>query len=294
MMATRLTSYDIPSAYVRLDSRVTDEDQFANVRDLQTARLNHNKLVDRGIKRNLCNLLYHGGAGAADKLSYGHNTIHSNSIADRDRGMMLFSVPLIVSSYTKEVEVVIRAARVSASADCKVYCVADTSGNTGELNVSGAAGTLIDITSTATGTLGARYAMTVPLPPETQQNGGMCEVSGYLEGATYSSGITGGPFSVTAITGKYVEVDTAGIGGGTPNVDMVLSFASKPEIESNLITDIVNSGGTTYRFILEDPLPNILEVGDTVNFLNSTGLYCYSINIYENSPSTYDYDPEFY
>ena len=41
-MATRVPKYTIPSAYIRLDTRVTDPDSFINVRDQQVARNNHN------------------------------------------------------------------------------------------------------------------------------------------------------------------------------------------------------------------------------------------------------------
>ena len=35
----------VPTSFIRLDSAVTSQDRFLNVRDMQVARLNHNKLV---------------------------------------------------------------------------------------------------------------------------------------------------------------------------------------------------------------------------------------------------------
>jgi hypothetical protein len=49
----RQTNKTIPSDFVKLDTNVTDPDEFVNVRDLQVARANHNILLARGMRRTL-------------------------------------------------------------------------------------------------------------------------------------------------------------------------------------------------------------------------------------------------
>lgn len=290
-MGTRLPSNDIPSSFIRLDSRVTDPDAYINIRDLQVARLNHNKLIARGIKRHLCTMAAHRGFNTEYPLTF-DQYLYSVKPGTREYGTQCFSVPLMLSSSTKEIEVVIRGSTRHASLPSKLYFAVDANRRTQPLD---RANYFINITSTAT--LGARYAITLPVPDEAKEDN-MVTLTAWLHGEQLLTG--GAPFLCGAwlvmdgYTDRYIDIDTT-LGTQPPQFSSIVTPATGGNlIMPNIITRVAGLPGVNKRRLyLEHPIQaHSPPVGSPyIDAAYCTGVCLHSVNIYESSITSFDYDP---
>ena len=116
---TKILAKTIPSAYVRLDDTVTDPDAFLSVRDLQTARLNHNMLLSRRVRRVI---MSHNYATLA-------RTFRTGRSSSPFSGDLLFMCPITLSPLVKQLRLVVRAAFFTGSgANVLLYPVVATPG----------------------------------------------------------------------------------------------------------------------------------------------------------------------
>jgi hypothetical protein len=280
-MATRILSHAVPSEFIRLDDTISDPDEFLNVRDLQVARENHNILIARGIKRHLFTYVNPITiATPADK------TFHSARPASRETGDVLMFMPFRVSSQTKELVVVLQAARSSASADCDVYYAVDGGGSTGVIDT----GDAFSITSTA-GT-GAKVSKTISLPARVA-NSNHCVLYLYLQGLMFGADQYGGNATILDVGPDWVDVDLTPGGGGTTatvNNAIYVNTVATPKQDPRLITGIetINAGADQYRLHLDAPWSSLPVPGvDTLEEQQTIGVNLMTVSVYENSLSNF-------
>lgn len=224
-MSTRIVRHSIPAAILQPDDRVTLADQYANVADLQVARLNHNILLARRTKRMLICQSWHealtGEASTALRLA-------TATPASRREGDVVFSAPLKISAQTQEITVTIRGANTYSAgagiANTKLYFCLDGPGQSTEL----AQAKTIEITGLAG--VYARYSVDVPVSRESAQSG-YSKLTVYMQGSM-STTDNFAAATVTAVGNGFVEINTP---APVPLANEALYFGNS-QIEPRLIT----------------------------------------------------------
>jgi hypothetical protein len=147
----RILNANIPSTFQDFDTNSNAADSFANVRDQQVYRENHNALVAQRIRRPVYTMQFRTAA-VSTYVSFwdtGPDTVGDMPI--------LCSGTVPVSQHTKELTLKVRASTAGASGDANLYPVMTSAG----------ASLTVDTTNSinVTGSSEAAYSVDIPLPP---------------------------------------------------------------------------------------------------------------------------------
>jgi len=275
-MATRISKPVIPSAFVRLDDRISDPDAYINARDLNVQRQNHNILVARRTKRHLCSIV---SANIADRGVYW--SLYSVRPPSREGGDMIVAVPLWLSPRTTQVEVVVRAASTSASQDVRMNIFADA---------PGATGAFATLSPNITGTTLAKNSTTVAIPYQGQQ-ANKCTLNIYIWGKMFGADLLGAPCAIDNVGPDYIDIDTTAAGAAVPVGNRGVYVTTNLGISPRLNTFVVPlSGVNKYRLFVDGPWDVTPSRDDTVEQREAVGIVLESMTFYEKSIGVfYDY-----
>lgn len=273
-MATRLSKNTIPSSYIRLDDHVTAADSFINARDLQVARNNQNKLIARSTKRQLLNTFNTG------------YFVYSCRSGNRTNGDVMFSVPLMLSATTREINVVMGAYKILSDVTLKL--VVDMTGQQGEYDVTTQS---VTVTTTATNPA-TKYTATLPVPGVIRE-GVICMLTCYIQGYSSGGNNLGGAKSISGFGDQWVDIVTT---GSAPGLRDTLYFTNGGEgIGWKVIDKVVNQGSNTYRCYLDEPLEAPINITvDTVGTKDTIACGITALSVYEKGVSNFDSNLDLY
>lgn len=150
-MTRLINRAEIGSTFQALDTHIDVADSFANVRDLQKLRLNHNTLLAERARRPAVSQVCVQSDSTNYILISGHGSTSYLPVA--------IDTTVMFSQQTKTATFKMRAASTSASLDVFVYP---------ELIRPSGAGSLARPEITVTGNTEASYSATVPLPAQDE------------------------------------------------------------------------------------------------------------------------------
>lgn len=274
----------IPTKFQKLDTNVNSDDSFANTRDLNILRNNHNILIAEGIKKNILTQAFQSP----------FKTYSTQSIATNQP---IFEIPLLVSQYTQYLTVKVRVCRgyigtgdnVGTAVSPYLYFVAHKTGQRREYDK----GLSLEITTDYTETesdLG-NFSGDIPIPMQPINENYYGGLQSYILGmyakcqVITDAGYKGGGKVLDDITGigqDWFEVPNNGMYG-----DWCLNYMAFFDDLTISPRQIVRFdevvAGTTDRYYVDPPFDRLPQI-DTepgVTALIVQGANIYSINIYE-------------
>ncbi len=262
----RLLTKTIPSGFQRLDTHVNEAAAFANARDLQVLRENHNALLAQRLRRMLFSLRFSNADGTTDKSWY------ENRPAVDLLGSVPLAIPIALSSpYIKELEVQFTAIG-NATTPPVTYFVCD--------NAQGIPLIRDDIALTWSSGSVATQSLVVPVARRGRRSDQLMltMVLKVGEGAGTGKGagnvLDSGPDWV--ITSTY-----AGAVGDT------ISCSSNPEIEPRIIIQAATVGGNP-KIWVDKPWNMQPPVGGTMGTRDGTAFKPRYISCYEKRVASFD------
>ena len=270
-------SCSIPSKFVSLDSNVTAEDRYVNVRDEMVKRANHNILLARRCKRNIMHV-------DPSKILIGSS--YGYPIGQRYPISAFYSapemlLPLYISQNTNQVQVILRCCRTRAVAagdhDPQVAFCLCPHGSTRTVSAS----EIQSITTaySASEASCADYTWTIDLPthiPETSIVYGQMLFDLYMlayaptNDTPYSSGA-----AITSYGPSFVLIAGGlSIGGVGDVLKIGDDYRMIQEWNSN--TCYVDEGWSR----------KLLPGTDTVDVYHTMGVWCRSLSIFEIASTT--------
>lgn len=158
---TSLAQFEIPSAFIRQDTRTTDDDQFINVHDVQTAYKNVNAIIAKRLRYPMITIACVANGGSGDPVAFdGWGPIHGGNGQERCMGPWTIWVP----PYTKSLDLRVRA-QADSNGDVHIYPLVSSFGFGGVQQISD------DAKITVTGTSEDEYSVEVPVPHVVQNAG---------------------------------------------------------------------------------------------------------------------------
>jgi len=252
-----------------LDTRVTDPDQFLNVRDEKVKRDNHNILLAKRCKHMLFSLAM--GTDSSDYL-----IAYSGRPVIQEAGMKFGSVLLtaqpMLSPYVNEVTVDIRAALENGSyGDAKIYGQI-----TGRATVITTGGTSITSASDA------NYSMTIPVPAGANFPDREMATLQLLFETPANTTATKGNITIVGAGSNWIEYT-----GGSSIVNHIIMierngtgaiFYNDPRrvVREELLYD-----GSHDRAWVDRPWSQVPDTGDQVFFYPLQGLKVDTVTAYE-------------
>jgi len=169
----RLPDFTLPAAFVKQDTRTNAADSFANARDFNRLRENHNMLLARRLRRTVLAQVFNTSDSTADGAPFIFKA-YKGSLSQT--AGLLYSATVLISQHTKELTIKIRAAKTDISTstfdddnDISVFCTVRKPFAPRELNAG------LELTVTAASGSPAAYTGTISLPSapiaETYWNG---------------------------------------------------------------------------------------------------------------------------
>jgi hypothetical protein len=275
-MATRIVDTTVPSEFIRLDDTVTDPDAYVNVRDMQVVRDNHNILIARMLKRQIFTWI-----GIEDGSTYGRSYLNLMTVkpASRESGDVMMTIPLFVTPFTKELEIILYAQRWTNTVDCKLYPVLDGAGISGEISTSYE----FDVTAVAF----AKYSVSLPVHEKIAQ-AGTCTLNLYMAGIMYGAALSAVDSDVNDVGPSWVDVDDSAGGAGVITDNVACYDTSDTEIPPRLYVGSVGLTGALKRVYVDSPWDKFPNVGAT-KFNQKAVQACtiQSMSIYEKSVSSF-------
>ena len=247
--------HNIPSAFIRSDTHVTDDDECINCRDLKTWADNINILLARRIRQPMLTLQ----AAQAKSIDHGFQTI----TADHLQGAPIIYAPVIVPRYAQTCTFTIYCYADDKTAGTRVilYPLICCPSNIGEVNDSES----VEITADSADGL-TMFSGTVSVPAEHVDYPYMLFVV-YMEAPEYGGNIKGVPDTIVDVADYYVDAVTGSMAGN------MLYVTARPEIGARIITAIESLGGGNVRMFIDRPWEIFPVPGtDTLNYRSTNGL----------------------
>lgn len=272
-MTTKLYPRDLPAAYIRQASEVTDPDRFINAADLQRFADNYNICMAKRTRQCLMHRQW-TDESTLPASSTGYLTFETVGGVSREAGTALWSGPVFLPHYCKTFDVVIVACKADAESDDPiVYAAMDGPKEMMDLDDSYSA-----TVSAAAGTFTKYTISNVPVPPEAAEEGhATLTLVAYTPlGATTSTGNT----AHDADKAWFVEA----YGGSTyPNAGVKWSDT---EIEARRIAGsklVTIDGAAYYKHFLDRPFNKTPDPqNDTFDVYGLAGLRMRSLSTYTN------------
>lgn len=262
---------EIPSAFLRLDDRITSDDQYLNVRDQKIIRDNSNVLLGRRCKRQLAAQSFQ-----SETVSTLSNPLDSAQPADRQHGDVMMSVPLKLSRGTKELSFVFDSARDAEGVNVVLYGALDAPQEHTELQT----GASVTVSATSR----TKYTMTLVVPPLAWESN-IVNFYLYMEGGFYGSDRQAAALSISDAGSNWFKTTTSMAAGATPViVGDVMYVPNDLSIHPRKITRLLSNT----HAIINRPFNRIPTTTNTMNARPSRAVQIWSWAIYENA--VYDYD----
>ena len=273
----RQTNKPIPASFIKLDTNVTDPDEYVNVRDLQVARANHNILMARGLRRTL-----HASRGQTST----NWIVRGGNIGDERLGAQrpIVEFDILVDDIVQSVTCVIEGevARSGTGLDCKFTGVLDRPFGL----------RAIDSGVSSTATEGGATKITIagiPVPFGGAKFGGkqLLRFSLYMQPEIGSNLTTGLTLDGVANNGARIEVLDASLPSG--EIEGRALYFSDSSIPARIISRKSTSGGQAFLFVEKPfaPIPDIIG-GDTVEIDEVAIFAPESLTLYEDHITTFD------
>ena len=234
----RVVQRELPSAFVKLDTAVTDANTFLNVAVEQKRRLNHNILLARSMKRTAWQWEGRGASPTGDTRTFNP---YVPGVVDVRSVPPIVSQRIFISQQTQRCVFYAACADPQSTSDYKLYPVISQVRAPRNINTA----EVIDASLDASGgpyTPAFTY-VTVPRPNTRQY--GMVEydfaVYAVLEDST--SGATDSALAISRATSTEIDVTTASINAATGAGDFM--YFNDATIEARVILRRTDSGGTT-------------------------------------------------
>jgi hypothetical protein len=266
----------VPSEFIRLDATATAADEFANVRDLQVIRDNHNMIMGRQLRRHI----------ATDHL--GRVEIRNGYALNRRQSKPIYYLPLNgLPPGRKSISVKLEARAVDAEVDVKVYAIVDSSDMRMPDEMSGAAAV------TVSGTSYVYYTFSNVSIPENRTHGagGGVYLYLYMEGGVTGADIMASNPTITQVGSNGTRVTFTN--GVNVQPGQVLWCPSDLSIGQRMIIGR-QTNGTVQTVWVDRPFGKLPIVDtDTAQAVKALGIRGGNIIVYEDSISNPDADTEF-
>jgi hypothetical protein len=234
---TKLRVPTIPASYQLLDDRVTDADQFANVRDLQKARENYNILLARRVHYPIATIATMDDASDGSPMALTESGVVTLSVASDTNQ---FSLPIYLPPFTKHVTVWMNAASSDASGDVNVYPSIGSERFTPFANSN--------TSVTVTGTSYAEYEVDVPIRSVGDFARAILTV--FFSPDWTGSDLEGGAISIADSGADWVLGTSVSSGGST----VYFNGTGSPLPRQILSETALTIGGTNYwKIIATEP-----------------------------------------
>lgn len=279
----RQTTKTIPTKFVKLDTNVTDADEYVNVRDLQVARENHNILIARGLRRTIL---------ASTRVGVGNARwiIRGGNIGDERLGAQrqIFSAEVIIGQHVQSVTMVLDGVVSGTGLDIKFTGVIDR-----PFSIRNA-----DAGVTATASQGGSAKTTIaniPVPhfsPIVRLGGDQVSIlSLYMQPEIGSNAASGLTINAVGSNGESVDVDTVSLSGQTEGQVMHFNTTTIPP---RICSRRIDSGGTPplpvgeSRLFVEKPFAPAPTTSNTLS-LDTVATYTpLAVTAYEDHITTFD------
>lgn len=259
-MSTRILPYTIPSSFTRLDATITAADAYANVRDMQIARRNHNILLAQRIRQPIFAQTF--GQADYDTATVGKDALEFDSLVNPTRagGDLLMLMPIYVPPWTKYLTLTIEAAvRDSTEGNFELYPHVDSYQGIREIDPA--------VVITVNNNSKTEFTVQVPVPEFVAQTGaGVFMLYGVGQIFVAATKVA------AAITDAGATFITSAFGASYEGYAMIFSDT---EIEPRIITYMRDLGATQRAYtnppFNKIPIPNTTTVA--VFRVNSLKLY---------------------
>jgi hypothetical protein len=254
---TLMRAATIPAEFIRFDTRVTDADQFFNVRDAQTARENLNVLIARRLRRVLLSVRFRRtGYTTAGQWVYGYGDLGLTT--DSPGAYWLGPWRLWVPPFCKALRIRLLAASDNAGGDILVYPA--LRGINGGLEIYPSTNYRL----TVTGTVPAEYELDFPLPASYSGCSHWVDLMFAYSCEAYGADEKGGAHQVVAWAEDRAVVATAAISGGVSSLLYFVSPAATINPQRIVRKDTLTVDGSTYyRAHVATPWNVMPQPGDT-------------------------------
>lgn len=273
-MARQITK-PIPSEFRKFDSTVTDADEYVNVRDLQTARRNHNILLTRGSRKVIFSQDIRFDTISTSELYAIGGQVGSEDVRNN---FPVLTAPVLIAPYVKQVTAVIFA--TPGSVDVEGRMTLEPMGGLREF----AAATSVTFTSSTT-----LYEVDIPVPYlATQERHGyrVMRWSLYLLPETGSAIVTGKTIVSVTSDNSRIEVNNADL--STVAIGDVLYF-SDATIPSRIIINVTVAGGSTRYLRVDKPFGPAPTAGsDTWSVKDRGDIVPLTFTLLEKVPTDFD------
>lgn len=276
-MATSLLEKTIPSKYIRMDTNVTSAFEFNNVRDHQLMRKNHNILLAKGIRRQICSMLI---------MDDTESTVFQEQFAclgrpGGPRERRLLTIPIEVSSQCQQIRMVVTAkaeGQASSSTSAFIYPYVWTRFHAGAPNTN----VELEINTSAASGPGDAFSIDLDVPPEASDWAwfGFSFLTP-MYGSDTSSANT---IQDIAADRSWVELSS----GAPTGIGIGMYFDSHPEYGAYVIEKNESGTGTNRRLYTDFPISDDAVVGDDVSFRDLSLLTIESLSLYELEVSDFD------
>lgn len=278
----RRLARDIPSSFIRLDSAVTSQDRFLNVRDMQVARQNHNKLVSLTSVRQAFTAQMTFGSSSSYTIAFNPFYVGGS------RGQMsppLIRSRILLSPYLKYVRVNATVSGSKVNSNVNLYPVLSRPG----VQRPVAADETLAVNGGAVGY--SNIKTTVP--------GNGIQVGGWEEyefalfvNPTSIGNVISGPLAIASVGTGYISVATASL-AGTEAVGDLMYFdnaaGTTPYVRPRIVCSTVVVGANTWFLTLWPWPSNAPTAGTTrVYFKECSALQIWDLCVNEEPPTSFD------
>jgi hypothetical protein len=272
----RVHTATVPSAFQPLDSQSSAADAFANCRDMQTLRSNHNALLARRIQQTILTQAFStDGASSDTPLTF----ISRRSIED-GHGPLIVRNTIYVPQMTRRLRLKVVACRSALNGDSDfdghpfIYAAL---WNTYARKQKGV-GVSVDVA--AVHGVPTAYTIDMNLPTVTAMDNlhygrrqfqfGMwvqCQVDNTRTDAT--------GLAITNPEGNAVSASTSG------NAHRFLYFGTDLEVAARMVSKEIALGGGISKMVTDTPFSRLLDaVADTAVVREILGVDLYSMSLY--------------
>jgi hypothetical protein len=268
---------EIPSSFVKLDSRITADDSYLDTASIQKVHNNHNSLIAQRIRRNAMVHACRGG------WVTGAETIFSvTPYTDSKRPPVFMNGTLLITQGTQKVQFSFYARRTSALATDPELAVRFFT--PGQVGPAARVNDDTDLTTLSiTNSAYAWFTVDVELPEAIKVNPTI--IGGYvLIGFNiYSLSVIDTAntiFAGAAITDSGANwVRTTGVGAVGQHFDCL--YTSNVENSVGVVTGIVTYAAADRKFYIDPPWNNAVQRTDTLTAAPLNGIRIQSISITE-------------
>jgi hypothetical protein len=246
----RAPTKSIPASFVKLDSTVTQDDEYVNVRDLQVARGNHNILLAEGSRRMVWSQSFYDGLGSTDVVFYGLTS--GAGVEDQRANSPIIAGMVFLSPYVQTLECYLRAS--GNGTNVTIYVALDRLRNLRDLSLAGS--------TTYSGATTATFDIPVPNNlPHNRHKMRVAFMNIYVVPETGSTIVSAKTIVAVTSDNSRIEVNDADL--STVTIGDALYFDSDTTIPARIIIALEAANVNTTYLRVDKPFGPAPTTSDT-------------------------------